>query len=87
MSQNPDHSSRQRKVGSDGTVFRCPQCKGIVRPDAGAFFPFCSEKCKLLDLGNWLDGRYTIGRPLDPSADDDEAAPPPSRRTPPPEEA
>jgi endogenous inhibitor of DNA gyrase (YacG/DUF329 family) len=24
------------------------------------FFPFCSERCRLLDLGAWLDGRYTL---------------------------
>ena len=23
-------------------------------------FPFCSERCKLIDLGRWLDGRYQI---------------------------
>ena len=24
------------------------------------FFPFCSERCKLIDLGAWLDGDYRI---------------------------
>ncbi len=24
------------------------------------FFPFCSERCRWVDLGNWLDGRYRI---------------------------
>ena len=37
----------------------CPQCKKLVPPDAKSF-PFCSERCRLLDLGNWLDGRYRI---------------------------
>ena len=37
----------------------CPQCKKLVQPD-GKAFPFCSERCRLLDLGNWLDGRYRI---------------------------
>ena len=23
-------------------------------------FPFCSERCKLIDLGRWLDGKYQI---------------------------
>jgi endogenous inhibitor of DNA gyrase (YacG/DUF329 family) len=37
----------------------CPVCKKTVRPDAQAF-PFCSERCRLIDLGNWLDGKYAI---------------------------
>lgn len=27
--------------------------------------PFCSERCKTIDLGGWLEGRYRIGRPVD----------------------
>jgi len=27
-------------------------------------FPFCCERCKLLDLGAWLDGRHAISEPL-----------------------
>lgn len=37
----------------------CPTCKKRVEPDAKAF-PFCSERCRLVDLGNWLDGKYRI---------------------------
>ena len=43
--------------------FRCPVCKKPSRPSL-PFFPFCSERCKLVDLGSWLDGRYRISRPL-----------------------
>jgi endogenous inhibitor of DNA gyrase (YacG/DUF329 family) len=44
---------------------QCPICKRPVeaRDDATApnqFFPFCSERCKLIDLGRWLDGKYQI---------------------------
>jgi len=38
---------------------RCPTCKKDVAPE-GKAFPFCSERCRLVDLGNWLDGRYRI---------------------------
>lgn len=37
----------------------CPQCKKPVPADHKSF-PFCSERCRLVDLGNWLDGRYRI---------------------------
>ena len=36
----------------------CVQCGR--RPAVPAWRPFCSERCKLLDLQNWLDGRYRI---------------------------
>ena len=46
---------------------RCPICR---RPlpvlDADApYRPFCSTRCRSIDLGGWLDGRYRISRPLE----------------------
>jgi uncharacterized protein len=42
----------------------CPICRKPVRipPDDEPLgtYPFCSERCKLVDLGRWLDGRYQI---------------------------
>jgi endogenous inhibitor of DNA gyrase (YacG/DUF329 family) len=38
---------------------RCPSCKVDVATD-GAHKPFCSERCRLIDLGSWLDGKYRI---------------------------
>jgi endogenous inhibitor of DNA gyrase (YacG/DUF329 family) len=40
---------------------RCPICKKPVDyTDRHPTFPFCSDRCKLVDLGNWLDGRYRV---------------------------
>ncbi len=40
---------------------RCPTCKATLLPLALATTaPFCSQRCKLADLGSWLDGRYAI---------------------------
>jgi hypothetical protein len=37
---------------------KCLQCgKKISNKD---FQPFCSERCKMIDLGKWLDGEYKI---------------------------
>jgi endogenous inhibitor of DNA gyrase (YacG/DUF329 family) len=45
-------------------IARCPICKREFESPAGegegGFFPFCSERCKLIDLGRWLGGRYQI---------------------------
>lgn len=52
---------------------KCPICKKEVDETTagkpGSFFPFCSDRCKLIDLGRWLDGAYQI--PID--THDDEA--------------
>jgi uncharacterized protein len=39
---------------------RCPLCKREVEWEGNAYRPFCSERCKLIDLDNWLSGRYRI---------------------------
>ena len=51
---------------------RCPICKQNVELKGNPFRPFCSERCKLIDLDNWLEGRYRVPAPLDP---DEENAP------------
>ena len=50
---------------------RCPTCKKDVAPTAEAF-PFCCERCRLVDLGNWLDGRYRIASTDERKADVDD---------------
>ncbi len=39
---------------------RCPICKREIPYEGNPFRPFCSERCKLIDLDNWLEGRYYI---------------------------
>lgn len=40
---------------------KCPQCTAIFDIDAPSNFkPFCSERCKLIDLGAWADGSYSV---------------------------
>lgn len=39
---------------------RCPICKQETRLESNPYRPFCSQRCKLLDLDNWLEGRYRI---------------------------
>lgn len=38
----------------------CPICKKSVEWETNAFRPFCSERCRLIDLGNWSLGKYRI---------------------------
>ncbi len=43
---------------------RCPICEGVVA-DTLTTFPFCSARCRTIDLGNWLDEKYTVGGDLE----------------------
>lgn len=44
----------------------CPTCKKPIEPTAEDF-PFCSERCRLLDLGAWASGAHKVSSPiLDP---------------------
>lgn len=47
---------------------RCPICKREIKdaPDDFPTRPFCSARCKTIDLGNWLSEAYRITRPLGP---------------------
>ena len=42
---------------AESKTARCPICKSPVRPEHK---PFCSERCRLIDLGQWLDGSYRV---------------------------
>ena len=47
---------------------RCPTCKKAVK-STDAEFPFCSERCRLIDLGKWASGEYVISSPLRDTSD------------------
>jgi uncharacterized protein len=42
---------------------RCPICKKAVK-STDAEFPFCSERCRTIDLGKWASGAYVIASPV-----------------------
>ena len=50
-------------------LFYCPICKSEVKREVPDF-PFCCARCRLIDLGNWADGSYSI--PTEEIAVDDE---------------
>ena len=52
---------------SETKKYKCALCKKeYVRSSVKAedFFPFCSERCRLMDLGSWLKEEYVTSRPL-----------------------
>jgi hypothetical protein len=48
---------------------KCPICgKPVAKDDPN--MPFCSDRCRLIDLGNWASGKYVIpGDPAEPDFD------------------
>jgi len=53
----------------------CPTCgRPVVWSEESTYRPFCSKRCRLIDLGAWLDEDYRINDGTDPPSED----PPPS---------
>ncbi len=42
---------------------RCPTCRALVLRES-EHFPFCSDRCRLIDLGKWASGGYVISSPI-----------------------
>lgn len=46
---------------SEQTSIECPVCKKTVSlAPRDEHFPFCTERCRTIDLGRWLDDRYMV---------------------------
>ncbi len=58
--------------------FECPICRKsfqTARAEDAPHRPFCCERCKMVDLGRWLDGTYSISEPMDPEDSDHSGRP------------
>ena len=53
---------------------QCPTCgKPLTWDKTNPFRPFCSERCKLIDLGEWAsESHFIAGEKVDPESLDDE---------------
>jgi endogenous inhibitor of DNA gyrase (YacG/DUF329 family) len=56
-------------------VVNCPRCGAPVEwSSASPWRPFCSQRCKVIDLGAWATERYRV--PVEEEPEDPESAPP-----------
>jgi endogenous inhibitor of DNA gyrase (YacG/DUF329 family) len=53
---------------SNATRIKCPTCKRRGDWFATPFGPFCSKRCKLIDLGKWFGEEHAISEPLSAEA-------------------
>ena len=56
---------------------KCPICKKPTDSETNAEFPFCSDRFRTIDLGNWASEKYVVSEPV---IDEDalEDSPPPT---------
>lgn len=57
--------------------YSCAICSRVTTYSGGlpSEYPFCSERCRLVDLGKWLRDAYVLERPITPEDLDGEAEP------------
>ncbi len=67
-----------RHGGSTMTRVKCPICRKEFEAEQSPAMPFCCERCRLIDLGRWLDERYSVpvdkaeeGESHEPTTQDD----------------
>jgi uncharacterized protein len=62
---------KKKSAPKSAKVLRCPSCGMLVQPK-DEDFPFCSDRCRKIDLGKWATGVYKISSPvLDPEVLED----------------
>lgn len=58
----------------------CPSCKrAVLLPKENPCFPFCSERCRAIDLGKWLGEEFRIATKDADEDEDGSATPQPAR--------
>jgi uncharacterized protein len=57
-------------------TIRCPICERMFDPAVSPAMPFCSERCRQIDLGRWLREVYSV--PVERDPENEEQGPPPS---------
>jgi uncharacterized protein len=50
-------------------LLRCPVCRRPFQSDQSEAMPFCSDRCRQIDLGRWLDEGYSV--PVEREREDD----------------
>jgi uncharacterized protein len=53
-------STRPCPLPSVMSLIRCAICGKMFDSESSRFMPFCSERCKRIDLGRWLGERYGL---------------------------
>lgn len=72
MKRSPDTNGRGHDHNDEPSAApTCPICGNAVPREAESF-PFCSPRCRKIDLGKWLKEEYKVSRPIEQSDIDQE---------------
>jgi hypothetical protein len=52
------------------SLMRCQICERTFESEQSRAMPFCSDRCRLIDLNRWLDEAYGVGREPEEEAED-----------------
>ncbi|HKK02020.1 MAG TPA: DNA gyrase inhibitor YacG [Desulfuromonadales bacterium] len=74
MSVNDSADCKEKNRG-----IRCPRCRQRVAWEGNPFRPFCSEKCRQIDLGRWAAEEYRVAGHPAPAGQDGEIIPFPQK--------
>jgi endogenous inhibitor of DNA gyrase (YacG/DUF329 family) len=58
-------------------TYECPICRtrlDVAKPEDAPYRPFCSKRCKLVDLGRWLNEEYRVSEEVPEPTETDEPA-------------
>ncbi|MDO5640668.1 MAG: DNA gyrase inhibitor YacG [Neisseria sp.] len=59
-------------MNSEIPVVKCPTCgEAVLWQPENPYRPFCSERCKLIDLGAWANEDYTVAAAEDEPLSDE----------------
>ena len=59
---------------------KCPTCRREIDWSSSPFRPFCSERCRLIDLGGWLSEQRAIPGDMAEQLESDSEATPPEEK-------
>jgi uncharacterized protein len=65
-----DSKQLNSQLSTLNSQMRCPVCQREFKAAQSAVVPFCSERCRTIDLGRWLDEGYSLPVVPDPEADE-----------------
>jgi len=54
------------------TTLKCPRCGKLTTWENNEFRPFCSKRCKMIDLGAWASEKYKLPTQDAPAAESSE---------------
>ena len=58
-----NHEANHKNQPDQNESVKCPICKQTT-DQTNPTYPFCSKRCKTIDLGKWIKGDYVISRSI-----------------------